>query len=167
MKPWMMAMIRQRQRVSQTFTANDTWIAPSTTIRLESLTGKGQDGTPAVWTGNYYTVKRTIYTFGGAFVSESYEFVGTYPGHAPANYCDPQQPYTAIGIDAKQDCYINQDETAGNTDGANTTGFGYTFAGGIEVPATPSTYNNVTVTPNTSYPLVVPSGGSITITYYR
>lgn len=52
--------------------------------------------------------------------------------------------------------------------GANTTGFGYTFAGGApDTPASPVTYNNVAVTSGASYSLVVPTGGSITITYYR
>lgn len=59
--------------------------------------------------------------------------------------------------------------TYGNA-GANTTGFGYTFNGGTYVaptgnPATPVTINNLSVTPGTTYPLVIPSGGYIAITY--
>ena len=52
------------------------------------------------------------------------------------------------------------------TNGLASTGFGYVFPGGDEGPAVPVTYNNVAVTPNTVYPLVVPSGGSITISYF-
>jgi hypothetical protein len=51
------------------------------------------------------------------------------------------------------------------TTGANTTGFSKTFSGGVGVTATTTTYNNVTITASTGYPLVVPSGGYITITY--
>jgi hypothetical protein len=48
--------------------------------------------------------------------------------------------------------------------GADTTAFGYTFPGGVEVPATTFTYNNVPVTPGTTYTIV--NNGSVTITYY-
>lgn len=49
MKPWLMALAmgRRRVQVTETFTANATWIAPATTSRIETLSGKGQDGTPA------------------------------------------------------------------------------------------------------------------------
>lgn len=52
------------------------------------------------------------------------------------------------------------------TNGAPTTGFGYTFAGGSGGPATPVTYNNVPITPGATYNLVIPAGGSISIEYY-
>lgn len=48
--------------------------------------------------------------------------------------------------------------------GADTTAFGYTFPGGIQVPASTFTYNNVPVTPGTTYTIV--NNGSVTITYY-
>jgi len=51
-------------------------------------------------------------------------------------------------------------------DGAATTGFGYTFAGGVGVPATPTTYNNVPVTPGGTYPISATGDGNITIVYY-
>lgn len=52
------------------------------------------------------------------------------------------------------------------TDGANTTGFGYTFAGGVGAPATPTTYNNVAVTPGTTYTINSTGDGYIIIVYY-
>lgn len=51
-------------------------------------------------------------------------------------------------------------------DGANTTGFGYTFAGGVGAPATPTTYNNVAVTPGTTYTINSTGDGYIIIVYY-
>jgi hypothetical protein len=51
------------------------------------------------------------------------------------------------------------------TVGASTTAFGYTFPGGTGGAATPVTYSNVAVTPGASYPIVVPAGGSVSITY--
>lgn len=55
--------------------------------------------------------------------------------------------------------------------GSDSTALGYTFAGGAYVaptgyPATPATYNNVSVTPGASYSIVVPSGGQVQISYY-
>ena len=55
-------------------------------------------------------------------------------------------------------------ETAATT-GASTTAFGYTFLGGTGGAATPVTYSNVAVTPLVSYSIVVPAGGSVSITY--
>lgn len=51
------------------------------------------------------------------------------------------------------------------TTGADTTGFSKTFSGGVGVAATSTTYTNITVVPSTGYPVVVPSGGYISITY--
>lgn len=51
--------------------------------------------------------------------------------------------------------------------GANTTGFGYTFAGGVGAPATPTTYTNVPVTPGTTYTINSAGDGYITIIYYQ
>ena len=59
-------------------------------------------------------------------------------------------------------------------DGTATTGLGKAFPGGTltgtepyrtAVPAATTTFTNVVVTPGASYPIVVPSGGSLTITY--
>lgn len=59
--------------------------------------------------------------------------------------------------------------------GANTTAFGYTFAGGslsgsypnqVGNAAATTTYTSVAVTPGTTYNFVVPSGGSVEFAYY-
>ena len=50
--------------------------------------------------------------------------------------------------------------------GANTTGFGYTFNGGVAGPASPTTYNNVAVTPGTTYTINSTGDGYIIIVYY-
>jgi hypothetical protein len=60
-------------------------------------------------------------------------------------------------------------------DGLDAEALGEFFPGGTltgsepfrnAVPATTTTFNNVTVTPGASYPIFVPSGGSITISYF-
>lgn len=61
---------------------------------------------------------------------------------------------------------INASRLVPGSAGSNTTGFGYTFAGGAaNTAATPVTYNSVAVTPGASYSLSIPSGGYIQITY--
>lgn len=53
-------------------------------------------------------------------------------------------------------------------DGSSSSAFGYIFPGGnMASPTAPTiTYSNIPVTPGVSYPIVVPSGGSVTIQYY-
>lgn len=60
-----------------------------------------------------------------------------------------------------------QTYTVPATTGANTTGFGKTFPGGAGGPASVTSFTDVAVTENTSYPVTVPTGGSLTISYYR
>lgn len=49
--------------------------------------------------------------------------------------------------------------------GASSTAIGKTFPGGNNVPAPTTIFTNVAVTPGTSYPINVASGGSVTIQY--
>lgn len=60
---------------------------------------------------------------------------------------------------------VSVESKSGGSTGASATGFGYTFPGGSGGAATPATYTNVTVGPGNPYSVVVPSGGSITITW--
>jgi hypothetical protein len=69
---------------------------------------------------------------------------------------------------------INADSFDLGSNGAPSTALGQSFPGGTlggttpyRTPVAPSTttFNNVTVTPGASYPIVVPSGGSVTISY--
>lgn len=66
------------------------------------------------------------------------------------------QTYARVEIEVEQ----------GPTNGSASTGFGKTFAGGAGGPAVPTTYNNVPVKGGDPYQLVIPVGGSITISYY-
>lgn len=60
-----------------------------------------------------------------------------------------------------------QEYTIPPTTGANTTGFGKTFAGGAGGPAATASFTDVAVIENTAYAVTVPAGGSLTISYYR
>lgn len=62
---------------------------------------------------------------------------------------------------------VNYSYAGGSTNGADTTAFGKTFPGGIAGPATTTTFNNVAITPGATYNIVVPAGGSVTITYFQ
>lgn len=50
--------------------------------------------------------------------------------------------------------------------GASSTGLGQTFPGGNNTTAPTLTFNNIPVTPGTSYPIVVAPGGFVTIQYF-
>ena len=56
---------------------------------------------------------------------------------------------------------------AGNPSSALSYSFpGGVYSGGIGYPAVPDTYNNIPVTPGTSYSITVPAGGSVSISYF-
>jgi hypothetical protein len=174
MKAWMMALLTSGSRVlkTKTFTANATWPAPTTTNSLTTLVGKGGPGSPGS-TSYYYDQVVTVYSQrrdGGGIDQQVVQTSTGIPGVAPADYCDavvstPSDPTYS----SSQQCYDFTQHSTSNppTTGASTTGFGKTFPGGTGGAATPVTYNNVAVTPGASYKLVVPAGGSITITYYQ
>lgn len=53
------------------------------------------------------------------------------------------------------------------TNGTASTGFGNTFPGGTGGGVAPvTTFNNIAVTPGASYPIVVPTGGTVQIIYF-
>lgn len=79
-------------------------------------------------------------------------------------YTGAWQASGAIAADGA--AYVYYDVLIPATTGASSTAFGHTFVGGTGGAATPVSYTNEVVVPSTSYPIVVPSGGSVTITYY-
>lgn len=50
--------------------------------------------------------------------------------------------------------------------GAAATGFGKTFPGGFDGPASFTTFTKVAIVPGQAYPVSIPVGGSIIISYY-
>lgn len=212
MSPWMMAMISGKRRVvSETFTTSQTWVCPLGVSRLNTLTGKGQDGsgitTPnattflvnvnyqasgtgvdgsATWANFDASVNGWVSTLNSTgSVSYNRTVVSAYPdGTVTFNSQATQSisgavPGTAVkitygawaasgAITATGDAAVNYNFYLAAAPGSDTTGFGYTFAGGAaDTPATPVTHNNVAVVSGASYSLVVPAGGSITISYFR
>jgi hypothetical protein len=162
---------------TQTFSSNATWTAPGTTLRIESMTGVGAPGVaaytdPTGWQETYTTTYVRRDNGPNDVVASTGNPV--YDGSAkPNNYCDPVQYYTTAQstvYSSGQTCYSFA--TVGGafhpaTTGASTTGFGKTFPGGTGGAGTNTTFTNVAVTPGSNYSVVVPSGGSLTINYYK
>jgi len=174
MKPWMMALVLGRARQLVTlppFTASGPVTIPQGVPRLESIIGKGAAGSPGGGgTPGYFTDAVTyLIKRNGSGVDEARSTAGPSPGSTPASYCDPGvlTPESPT-YEGYQTCYEFRSTSIGGTSpttGASTTGFGQTFVGGTGGAATARTVNNVAVTPGT-YQLVIPSGGSIIISYY-
>ncbi|UOD28787.1 hypothetical protein INH39_25600 [Massilia violaceinigra] len=75
-------------------------------------------------------------------------------------------PITGGGSQLGWSATVNFDYVAtGQTNGAAATGFGYTFAGGVGIPAENIFHYNVPVIPGNSYNLVVPPGGAFIFSY--
>ena len=149
--------------------------------------GSGTPGSgPVQWTqaqSGADTVRNTLNAGGAAVTFNTYQ-IDAYPDGT--NYLTEYAQYVEdVVAGSAYDTYsggwqssgpiaasgwstVHYDYVQPAFDGANTTGFGKTFAGGVSGgAATPVTYNNVAVTPGAAYTLVIPAGGSITITYYK
>jgi hypothetical protein len=153
-----------------TFNSNATCIAPSTTTRLESMSGYGAAGqpeSPGDW--GYDVTIVTKYYKNGVLQSTVTSSDTVYYESAPADYCNGSQNSNG---ESSETCYYHSsfDNSSPATTGASTrmtgpSGFSRTFPGGTGGPASVTTFSNVTVNPNGSYSVVVPAGGSLTITY--
>tara|TARA_B110000908_G_C10215883_1_gene432797 strand:+ start:588 stop:1256 length:669 start_codon:yes stop_codon:yes gene_type:complete len=207
-----------KEVVTETFTADTTWVAPSGATNISTLYGIGADGEAAAWknmgaVGNVVTSSGgcTGSTFGATLdystpynatlvlqnAAQSWNTTGQtlsnfarltfyrwcaaesewrtstiYSNHSvrrtgtvglisnmPTSGTVPTSsiPYSFVHLTHIQ--YFDSANT-----GASTTGFGFTFVGG-SIVASGVTHTNVPVTAGASYSLVVPAGGSITITY--
>lgn len=190
MKPWMLALITAVKRKLVTvgpYTASRTFIAPVTTSKIESITGRGAAGTPGgdnssitYWYDEYYYYVYSGDGAGGVFVGPT-SYLGrtnktspTTPP-TPGDFCYPPSSSSSMPPYTQQQlCYFYRDGstiTGGEypaTTGASVTAFGQTFPGGVGGPATPVTFRDVPVTGGSSNQLVIPSGGEITsFSYYE
>ena len=194
---------------------NTTWVAPPGVTSILTLTGKGQDGTPDIWSsiGNLlnppgyingdllsdvldsgntsssvvesfaqsqYDLFPSSWTAGSSVVSWECRRWSSDVSWTSSSYTATVRVITGFnkskggngwGTSYPPDIgrplyYVNAIQyLTPATNGANTTGFGYTFAGGVAAPATPVTYNNVPVTPGTTYTVNSTGDGYITILY--
>lgn len=183
----MLAFFAQKAYVptlyTKTFTKNETFIMPAGVSVLDSVTGHGAPGSPAsTGTTELYThIVDSYYRRTGGIDYVESDVDGWIGANAAtgSNYCDPPVDYCDPNTDANCTvgstiywrslrCYSYNARIVGAssaTTGASASGFGKVFPGGVGGPASTFTYNNVAVTALASYPVVVPSGASITITY--
>lgn len=171
MSPWLLALIGGgAEPKTKTFLANETWPAPAGVTFLLSAEGKGAPGGSASSRSVYDRTTNTFYQRRDDGSLDTV-FNGTtfgIPGTAPAPFCDPvvttPDDPTYVG---HRTCYefTNRQVATPPTTGASTTGFGKTFPGGTGGPATLTAYTNVPVA--ASNDIVVPAGGSLTISYYQ
>lgn len=178
MKAWLFALIagRRPQLVTQTFTTNGVLVVPAS-VNAVNMSGfgargvNGSSGRVTQYTRNetYYGIRRSD----GGFEVTGQRFNYQVSGVAPSNdYCDPPVPITGGIYSAGQICYYNFIDNSYNfnnpaTTGAPATGVGKTFPGSTgNVAQTATVFTNVAVTPGASYNIVVPTGGSVTISYY-
>lgn len=171
MNPALHAVIfgRRRQQIVLPFAASTTWTAPVTTSRIDKAIGKGADGAPAQGSWGYQLTVQTLY----------YNKQGQQDGSATTTYdpvyrrSPPQGDYctgtqNSDGSRSETCYYYNEfDDYTPATTGAPTTAFGQTFPGGAGKAATDTTINNIAITPGATYNIVVPPGGSLTITYFQ
>lgn len=169
----MLAGARKKQPTqhTQTFAANGSFLVPAGATSI-NLIGHGAPGTPGV-DGDFVFTTRVQTTFfkrsGGAdVVQNTYDGWNNGTGNG-TNYCEPTTP-TDDDIYYYQyiRCYYYGGNYSGGsppTTGPSATGFGKVFPGGTGGAAANVSFNNVPVTAGSTYQVVVPSGGSITITY--
>lgn len=182
MSPWMLAVVLGTSRAiqTQTFTANGTWVAPVTTSSIETASGKGAAGTPDSSVTHYYHDRytyRMTHNRDGSFTQGPTTFVARDEvasadtplpdNYASENFDTPSDPVSDYFYIQYIHFRAQTTTTTSATTGASTTGFGKTFPGGSGGAASLTNFANVPVTPGASYAIVVPAGGTLTITYYQ
>ena len=164
----------KRQGTVLTFLTDTTWVAPAGARILQRVAGKGSDGKPATGSHNYVDAFNTYqqnvtyikaedrWLYGSVnfyVVTEGSPVPGGFRNKNDENanfifYIDFSFAYTQMD----KGNYVDA------TTGGAATGFGQVFAGGPSAqPAPVSTFLNVQIVAGTSYPIVVPPGGYITI----
>lgn len=168
MKPWMLALVSsKRELVTLTYASSQSVTIPFGVSRLETVVGEGADGSP----GRLGWRRTSITTFERRD-GQPEQLTDTgpvvYDTAKPSDYCDPtvETPDSTVYY-RHTTCHYYFDYSDPVTTGAASTGFSLTFPGGTGGPATSTPFANVTVSGGASYALTIPSGGFITITYYK
>ena len=150
-------------------------------IAVVNSGGSGRGGPIGRSFGNGYRI-RTNNTYqsytnpptpGSGGFAEQYFQIGTganassfsVPSSGTITYANTPSPIGTIGISFKP-VYLGGDGAASTGVGKTFPGGTYDFPTGTGGPAPTTTFTNVTVTPSSSYSIVVPSGGQIAISYY-
>jgi hypothetical protein len=178
-----------KKLITETIMTSGNWAAPIGVGMLPSLVGRGGSGTPYEPARDAVPGPMTKFKLiqnryrridGGPDDVEVYITRGdnAWPGTTPPDATVEVAPFfdgthdqitqlIAYGSEPYPEILIPAMPEEPETTGPDTTGFGRSFAGGVGGIATPATFNDVIVTPGQSYALVVPTGGYITITYWK
>lgn len=109
---------------------------------------------------NSNTYSNTLYQYGYSGAIAGSASVYTSPGwKTSGSILGTDYGYFVINYD--------QQYTIPATTGANATAFGKTFPGGVGAPAAVTEFTNIAITPGATYNIVVPAGGSVTISYFQ
>lgn len=152
-----------------------SWTAPRTTVRVEQIVGKGQDGSPGQDYTDYKYDERDIQYHWYASTNTTQQVGTTYlafgiPGQKPDDYCDSSTTPAADGY--TYTCYYFTDASVNYSsdpsNGVGFTAFGYTFPGGIATTA-PTLVVDVpfVVQPGETYWFTLPPGATLNIYYYQ
>lgn len=171
-----LALGRRRRLVTlPPFTKNGTVVFPPgvSAANIEGYGARGTNGNPG---SSYYYETRTIYGVrrsDGATVVVYVSPRTFRSGTSGAGYCDPPASTpTDPTYSANYTCYAYDGHGTSSptppTTGTSATALGKTFPGsyGNTAPQ-PTAFSEVPATAGTSYEIVVPSGGSVTISYYQ
>lgn len=161
---------------SERITSDRSWICPVGVYMISVASGKGAMGTDAYvyYQEAYYeTVTTYNYYRNSGGWSESSQPATFKFGTTPADYCTgliplPNNPT----FSHTENCYTFEDASypvqQPATNGDSTTAFGKTFPGSYgATPVQPTVFNNIVVEPGKAYPMHVPNGGELIITYTR
>lgn len=161
--------------ITETFTASQTWVAPAG-VSVVNMLGNGARGQAATTGQSYIYETQTIYVTrrsdGARVVASSSRKLIVFSGQS-AGYCNPASntpsdpDYSSNQFCYAYDGYFTSPDNPPTT-GASAAGLGQTFPGSYgNVAPSFTSKPGVTVVPAQSYSLVVPSGGSISLTYYK
>lgn len=130
---------------------------------VNNITTSSSGGTYGPFTSRVYnwcSGTSTWGTYTSTFGSRLYRRTGTFtnPYSGNAGNVPTSTNNNLYGTGGTVETFISA------TTGSSTTGFSLTFPGGTGGIATNTTFNNVTVSPGTTY--TITNNGSLTITYY-
>lgn len=173
MKAWLMALAFSRRAlpVEVPFDKNGTLVVPAgvSSVDMAGYGARGTDGGSGILPRWMQTHVNVEYMTNGE-TRRTYSNQG-YVYSTPGDSCGPRIPVMNGTVDYVQSCTIYQYDPlpydSPPTTGPSSTAVGKTFPGSYRntAPAV-TTFKNVPVNGGTSYNIVVPAGGLITVTYY-